>query len=211
MENNENIETFDIAAQLKKASQASPTDLLDAQFEKMDSEKEDTSIEENLNSEENQTDDIEDVEFEPIKETEINKEGAISQITKSPEKLADALIEFGGALMESLGPSAYRMTFSKEDSNSLKDLARKYRKSKRDKSPMELTEKDQDIMKVYLEYEDYCEELELDDDEKKSIREPLIEVLKETNYQSSPKNALLVACAMVALPRTLPILKNKFL
>lgn len=133
--------------------------------------------------------------------------GVTSKLTYPPEKLADTIIEFADAVLEAGMPYVYELTLPKDDRQALKELARKYRKSKRNKDKeMVLTARDQEVMEIYVEYEDYLEELPMDDDEKKSLREPLIEVLKQMNYQTTPQNALMIASGMVALPRVLPLL-----
>jgi hypothetical protein len=124
-------------------------------------------------------------------------------------KLAPALIDTVDVLISEGFPLFYQQTLSKEDRQAMKMLARKYRTLK-DANKMTLTEDDQRIMEIYIDYEDYCEGLPLSEDEKKSLLEPLIEVLKEVNYTSSPGNALIIAVILIMIPRCFPLGLNLF-
>jgi hypothetical protein len=129
--------------------------------------------------------------------------------TFDSRKLAPALIDTVDVIISEGFPLFYQQTLSKEDRQAMKLLARKYRTLK-DANKMILTEDDQRIMEIYIDYEDYCESLPLSEDEKKSLLEPLIEVLKEVNYTSSPGNALIIAVILIMIPRCFPLGLNLF-
>jgi hypothetical protein len=124
-------------------------------------------------------------------------------------KLAPAIIDTVDVIISEGFPLFYQQTLSKEDRQAMKLLARKYRNAK-NADKMILTEDDQRIMEIYIDYEDFCEGLPLSEDEKKSLLEPLIEVLKDVNYTTSPGNALIVALILIMIPRCLPLGLNIF-
>lgn len=125
------------------------------------------------------------------------------------KKLAPAIIDTVDIIISEGFPLFYQQTLSKEDRQAMKVLARKYRTNK-DADKFILTEDDQRIMEIYIDYEDYCEGLPLTEDEKKSLLDPLIEVLKDVNYVSSPGNALIVAVILIMIPRCFPLGLNLF-
>lgn len=135
-------------------------------------------------------------------------EQAMTEVMYKPEELADLIIDGASSLMEIGLPMAFESSLSKEDRKSLKSLALKYRKHKKDSS-LNLDEEDQRVMEIYIDLEEYKEMCPLDDDDKKTLRGPLIEVLKKTHYQTTPENALMISAGIIMLPRLLPIVKNK--
>lgn len=119
-------------------------------------------------------------------------------------KLAPAIVDVIDTLLSEGLPMLYEATLDKEDKVAMKILARKYR-MKKDSGEIRFNDEDMRVMDVYLSYEEYCNELPLTESEKKSLLEPLIEVLKDVNYQTSPTNALIIAAVLIMIPRALPL------
>lgn len=125
----------------------------------------------------------------------------------SPDKLAHSIVNGIEGTLEVALPALYQLSLAKEDRQALKQLARKYRTEK-DKKHLTLDADEQRIMDIYLDYDEYCDNIALDKDEKESIIEPLAEMLKTVNYETTPGNALALAICIVVIPRLLPAGKN---
>ena len=134
---------------------------------------------------------------------------ALTTLTYSAEKTADIIIEGIDTLFEHGLPALYANSFSKDDRRSLKALAAKYRQTK-SADTLTLNENDQRLMEIYCDYEEYKKMCPMDEDEKKSLKAPLIEVLKKQNYQTTPETALIISASIITLPRLIPVLKNMY-
>lgn len=132
---------------------------------------------------------------------------ALTSLTYSADKTADLIIEGVDTLFEHAFPALYTNSFSKDDRRGLKALAAKYRQTKKSDT-MTLDGEDQRLMEIYCDYEKYVESCPLDEDEKNSLKAPLVEVLKKQNYQTTPETALMISASIVTLPRLIPVLIN---
>jgi hypothetical protein len=127
------------------------------------------------------------------------------------EDLTDLIIDASDMLIESVMPWAYRKTIDKEDLKLMNEIKRIYKQAKgKGTKVLEFTEDQQRVMDIYIDYDDYVEDLPLTPKERKNLREPLKKVLANVNFKSSPESALMAVAAMIMLPRLLPILTNKF-
>jgi hypothetical protein len=119
-------------------------------------------------------------------------------------KLAPTIIEVVDTLLSKGMPFAYEATLSSEDRAAMKVIARKY-KAQRGKQVLDLSEDDIRVTSIFIDYEDYCNELKLTEQEKKSLIEPLTELLKDVNYKTSPGWALVIASFLIMIPRLIPL------
>lgn len=200
---------IDLIAELDKATEEKAVGI---QLEKPQQEiLSDTDTPEHESAPETPADDFtDDFEEGADKKLEAASQPAAEAIRKfDSRKLAPAIIDTVDIIISEGFPLFYQQTLSKEDRQAMKVLARKYRTLK-DADKFVLTEDDQRIMEIYIDYEDYCEGLPLTEDEKKSLLDPLIEVLKDVNYVSSPGNALIVAVILIMIPRCFPLGLNLF-
>ena len=114
-------------------------------------------------------------------------------------------------LLESALPALYRTTIAKEDLKVMNELKNIYKQAKENKTKvLTFTERQQEVMEVYLDFDDYCENLPLTTRENKNLRKALKKVLENVNFKASPENALMAVSAMILVPRTLPIAARKF-
>jgi hypothetical protein len=147
-----------------------------------------------------------EAEPEPEKEKEDSEDEEISA-----EDLTELIISASEMLVEGIFPAMYRSTIPKDDLQVMNELKRVYRQAKDKKTKvLEFTERQQEVMEVYLDYDDYCENLPLTPKETKKLRKPLQKVLAKVNFKASPEHALMAVAAMILLPRSLPIAGRKF-
>ncbi|WP_222166857.1 hypothetical protein [Edaphocola aurantiacus] len=122
------------------------------------------------------------------------------------KKLAETIVDLVDTALTATGPMLYSRMLSPDDRRDMKALALKYRQQKADRiNTMVLSERDQEVMEIYVDYTDFEEALPFTKDEKKSLVEPLSQVLKHTKFETTPQTALLIAAGMVALPRAIPL------
>ncbi|MEZ5047489.1 MAG: hypothetical protein R2831_10910 [Chitinophagaceae bacterium] len=125
------------------------------------------------------------------------------------EDLTDLIIDGSEMLIETVLPWMHLKTFTHETRATLKEIALIYRKAKDNKSKIiTFEEKHQEAMELYIEHEDYKELLPLSKSEKKNIKKPLSKLLQSVDFKASPSNALIAICALILLPRLLPLLKK---
>lgn len=204
--NNNDAEVIDLAAELAKATQEKISVATPATTATGIDDNDDTAGDQSEGGE-NHDDDFD----EPDPEKETSSTGAAAgiagKLSYSPEKLAKTIVEGVETAVEMGFPYLYQQSLDKDDRLALKQLARKYRNTK-NKKTVTLSEEDQRVMEIYLDYDEFTENLAFDADEKKSLAEPLAEVLKNMNYQTTPQNALIIAALIVIAPRLIPVGKN---
>lgn len=127
-----------------------------------------------------------------------------SRVQYDSAKLAPVIIDVCETIAESFAPHLYFSTLPDSDRHALKVLAAKVRNS--DKTPITtLTDNDLRLIDLYTDYETYLDTIPLTTEERKSILDPLKEVLKDVNYATTPGNALIIAIVLVLIPRLLPV------
>lgn len=125
-------------------------------------------------------------------------------------QLAPVIIEGADTLIKQLFPVLYEKTaFTKDELIGMKAFSYKQR-LQANKRETVIEHGDEKYAAMVEEYEAYVNGLPLTEVEKKSILQPLKEVLKGVNYQTSPGNALLIAVALVMLPRAMPVVSKNF-
>ena len=144
---------------------------------------------------------------EEKKVPEINE--AAQVFNYSPEKTAKLIVDGGGIFIETVFPFLYKQSLSTEESAMLQSFRYKFDELKKNRTAT-LNESEQKGMEITIDFDDYCKQLPLNKDEQKSIIEPLTEVLKKINFKASPETALIIACLLVFLPRSLPLGANYF-
>jgi hypothetical protein len=151
--------------------------------------------------------------IEAIKSNTAIVADATTTISYDNEKLADAIIDLGDTILTHGAPYIYQSLLSKQERADLKQLVRMVREAKvqgKKLKDLELTADQLEASLIAEDIEKYEELAPLSEAEKNSIKKPLAEVLKNVNYQSTPQNALLMACGMIAIPRTIPLLPLLF-
>lgn len=146
------------------------------------------------------------IEDEP-EDPEAITPGDVIPTTYDSKKLATTIIDLADAVLTSSSKHLYSACLSKEDRRDMKALALKYREHKLQKSKEALTlvDRESEVIELYLDCLDYEENMPFTKDEKKSLIEPLAEILKNTKMETTPQNALMIAAAMVAVPRIMPL------
>lgn len=143
-------------------------------------------------------------------ETPENKiEEKTKEVLLDSSKLAPNIVDMVDLLLSKGMPFLYDATLNTEDKTAMKIIAQKYKAQKASQT-LTLTEEDQRIISIYIDREEYCKELELSEKEKKSLVEPLSELLKDVNYQASPSTTLLIAIVLILIPRLFPVGVNYF-
>lgn len=144
---------------------------------------------------------------EETPEAEILDDSDLIKSTYDSKKLAATIVDLADAVLTSSSKHLYSACLSKEDRRDMKALALKYREHKLQKSKEALTlvGRETEVLELYMDCEDYEENMPLTKDEKKSLIEPLSEILKNTKMETTPQNALIIAAAMVAVPRIMPL------
>lgn len=123
------------------------------------------------------------------------------------EDLTNIIIDGSDMVMENLLPWLYRSTIDKSDLHVMTEIAREYKKAKSNREKIiTFSERQQEVMDVYVDYESYVENLPLTAKEKKNLRQPLKKLLQSVNFTASPSNTLLAVAAMILVPRLFPIL-----
>lgn len=150
-------------------------------------------------------------DFDPEPPTEIeNEENENTTINAS--ELTDLIIEGSDMLLEYVLPFLYRKSIAPSELQTLSEIARTYKQAKQtQKKVLEFTEHQQEVMNMYIDYEDYKENLPLTSQEKKNLRKPLSKLLSSIDFKASPENTLLAVVSIIMLPRLLPILGNYFI
>lgn len=129
----------------------------------------------------------------------------------SAEELTDLVIDTADLIIETTFPYLYRSTLEPDTLQTLNTIVKEYKKAKvANKKEVVLDEKQQEAMEVYIDYDDYVNNLALEDKEKKKLRGPLKKVLSSVNFKASPGNALIIVAIIIMAPRLLPLLKNYF-
>lgn len=148
-------------------------------------------------------------DFEPAPIAEKADDSEDEEI--SVEDLTDLIISMSEMVVEGMFPPLYRTTIDKEDLQTMNELKRIYRQAKDNKKKeLVFTERQQQVMEVFLDYDDYVENLPFTAKETKKLRKPLEKVLAKVNFKASPESALMATAAMILLPRSLPIAGRKF-
>lgn len=150
-----------------------------------------------------------DSDFDPDPETtpgegeDEKKEG----FDINAEDLTNIIIDGSDMVMENLLPWLYRSTIDKSDLHVMTEISREYKKAKSNREKIiTFSERQQEVMDVYVDYESYVENLPLTAKEKKNLRQPLKKLLQSVNFTASPSNTLLAVAAMILVPRLFPIL-----
>lgn len=143
---------------------------------------------------------------EAIKDTTATLAQATVTSSYDTDKLADALIDLGDTILTHSAPYIYESLLTPDERKGMKDLAKRYRKAQIEKQQFVTTDQDAPFIQIQVDIEDYEKLMELSEAEKASIKEPLKELLKNVNFTASPQNSLLMACAMVAVPRIIPLI-----
>lgn len=172
------------------------------QSDKSDNEETDTASQSDSQSDSQEPEsdfeepeDTEDVNTDPIDRKNFKLNG---------KKLAPVLVNaFDAVLSEGL-PMLYEQTLDADDRLAMKQLARKYRTHKNQKT-IALNEEDQRIMELFLDFEEYCESLPLDKEEKQSLIEPLAEWLGDITLVEKPEHILIAAVLGILFTRLLPV------
>lgn len=129
----------------------------------------------------------------------------------SAEELTDLVIDTADLIIETTFPYLYRSTLGADTLQTLNSIVKEYKKAKlSNKKEVVLDEKQQEAMEVYIDYDDYVQNLSLEEKEKKKLRGPLKKVLGSVNFKASPGNALIIVAIIIMAPRLLPLLKNFF-
>jgi hypothetical protein len=125
-----------------------------------------------------------------------------------PEESAEFLIDAYDTAQQFLLPIIYeRAAFTKTERQELKQLARQYKHAKREKEKLSLDERQQNLLIMWTEAEEYEENIvPLDDKEIRKLKKPLISVLRRSNFKTSPGTALIIAAAMTVFPRLIPLM-----
>jgi hypothetical protein len=152
------------------------------------------------------TNDFQDIEEEEEEEESESDNFGLNEMFQDPEDLAELITEGLDSILTFALPLAMEKTISIEDRVSLKQLAQKYRTaSKTNSLQMSLDEKDQKIMELYIDLEEYKESLPFTDKEKENFKKRLSKVLTKMNFQVTPESALIYSAAFIMAPRLAPI------
>jgi len=150
-------------------------------------------------------------DFEPAPITDSEEKESIDDNNVNAEDLTELIMSASEMLLESALPALYRTTIAKEDLKVMNELKNIYKQAKENKTKvLTFTERQQEVMEVYLDFDDYCENLPLTTRENKNLRKALKKVLENVNFKASPENALMAVSAMILVPRTLPTAARKF-
>jgi hypothetical protein len=145
-----------------------------------------------------------------IKETTANAAEATTKLSYDSSKLASTIVDMVDMVLTTSAPYIYTSFISKDERHLLKILALEIKQAKIEKRNVIMDAEQKEVFEVYCNLEQYEELVPLSQAEKHSLVEPLAEVLKDVNYQTSPKNTLLIACAMIAAPRIIPLVPMMF-
>ena len=89
----------------------------------------------------------------------------------SAEELTDLVIDTADLIIETTFPYLYRSTLEPDTLQTLNTIVKEYKKAKvANKKEVVLDEKQQEAMEVYIDYDDYVNNLALEDKEKKKLR-----------------------------------------
>ena len=147
----------------------------------------------------------------PSDDTTANDATADDTNNINAEDLTDLIMDASDMLIEFAFPAMYRSTIGREDRRIMAEIRKVYKQAKETKSKViEFNASQQETMEIYMDYEEYVEDLPLTTKERKNLREPLRKVLSSVNFKASPENTLMAVAAMVLLPRLLPIGLRKF-
>jgi hypothetical protein len=98
-----------------------------------------------------------------------------------------------------------------DDRKALKHLSRRYREymnettDKRDKKGFTLSTRDQELLDIKEELEDYEKDLPFTDKEREQLKKPLKDLLAKSDFKMSPGSALTWSAVIVMAPRIIPI------
>lgn len=151
-----------------------------------------------------------DPDFDPdLPESPIEEAAEKIGVSYDATKLAESIVDAAEVFLEMGGPIGFQWSLNKDDRQALAVLSRKIRLSG-PKNMLTLDEIDQRAMSIYMDLEDFEKDLPFSAKEKKSLVEPLAVLLKESNAETSPSWAFVIAVALVMGPRILPIVRNFF-
>lgn len=126
-------------------------------------------------------------------------------------KLAPAIVDGLDTIVSTVFPILHEKTLLTDlQKKQMKLLCLKYDISTK-KIETTLSDTELELMSLYKEIEDYKKELPFTPVEKKSLIQPLTEILKDIKFQTSPQNALIIAVVLLLLPRLLPLGINQFI
>lgn len=149
--------------------------------------------------------------LEPLPIETAGKENIANEETENviPAKdFADIIINGVDALQTKFLPSLYeKQILKREDLNKVKLILTRI-DAQRKNQTLDLTETDLYLLNKADEIAEYAKTLPLTTEEKNNIRKPLIHVLSNVNFKTSPETALITAALMVFLPRLLPLINN---
>jgi hypothetical protein len=140
-----------------------------------------------------------------IKETTATIADATVTTSFDTDKLADTIIDLADTIITNAGPYLYEYCLHPTERQGLKDLAKAYRLAKANSEKFKVTPDQETYLEIQTELEQYEELLPFSESEKNSLHVPLKALLKEVSYQSSPKNALVMAATIITIPRILPL------